>query len=332
MKLTTFLLLATSLTAFAATEEQLNKKFTIHPGGKLVIDVDFGSIKVSTNASGEVAIDVWRKVTRKNKADEEAFLRENPVTFAQDGDTITIRAHHKSQNGWHWWSGFRNRNEAKYVITVPAKFNARLKTDGGGISTSDLTGSVNADTSGGGLDFERLRGPLDGDTSGGAIRVTDCEGAINIHTSGGGIEATGGSGTLHGDTSGGGITVKDFHGPARIETSGGGLVIDNVAGAIDGSTSGGSIEANLLSPISGVRLETSGGGVTVRIPASAAFDLDAETSGGGVHSDLPVTIVGKTEHDRLRGAVNGGGKLVRLRSSGGGIHVERGEPQTAERP
>jgi DUF4097 and DUF4098 domain-containing protein YvlB len=87
----------------------------------------------------------------------------------------------------------------------------------------------------------------------------------------------------------------------------------------------------LSSPLPAVSLDTSGGGVTVRIPANAAFDLDAETSGGGVRSDLPVTIVGKVEHDRLKGAVNGGGKLVRLRTSGGGIHVERREPQTAER-
>ena len=40
------------------------------------MDVDFGSIEITTNATGEVAIDVVRKIWRHNKADEEQFLRE----------------------------------------------------------------------------------------------------------------------------------------------------------------------------------------------------------------------------------------------------------------
>ena len=70
MKLTLFLLPLTALAALAATEEQLNKHFTVQPEGKLVVDVDFGSIDVTTHATDEVVVDVWRKITRKNKADE----------------------------------------------------------------------------------------------------------------------------------------------------------------------------------------------------------------------------------------------------------------------
>ena len=72
-----------------------------------------------------------------------------------------------------------------------------------------------------------------------------------------------------------------------------------------------------------VKLETSGGGVTVRVAENSAFDLDAATSGGGVSSDLPVTVVGKIAHDHLKGPVNGGGKPVVLRTSGGSIHVKK---------
>jgi hypothetical protein len=42
MKLTLFLLLFAALTAVAATEEQPNRNFSVQPGGKLVVDVDFG--------------------------------------------------------------------------------------------------------------------------------------------------------------------------------------------------------------------------------------------------------------------------------------------------
>jgi hypothetical protein len=324
MKLTLFLLTLTSCAALAATEESTNKTFQVSPGGKLVVDVDFGSIDVTTNSTNAITINAWRKVTRGSAEEEQKFLSENPVVFVQDGNTVTVRDRSKTKEKFHWFKGSHNRNEAKYTIQVPAQFNAQFSTSGGGISASDVTGEVKADTSGGGLQFARLHGPLNGDTSGGSIHVTDCEGPIKIDTSGGSIEVTGGAGTLNGDTSGGSITVKNFKGPASVDTSGGGITIENVAGKIKGDTSGGSIHAVLLSPLPGdVNLSTSGGGVTVKVPADAAFNLDAESSGGGVHCDLPVTVQGKREHDQLKGQVNGGGPVLRLETSGGGVYVEK---------
>jgi len=316
------LLLATSLTLSAQTEEHLDKKFSIPAGGQLVVDVGAGSIDVTTHASDEVSVSVYRKVTRKNKDDEEAFLREHPVTFSQDGGKLTIHTDDRN-NGIGGWFG-SNRLEAKYTITVPASFNLQLKTSGGGITANDVTGKVTADTSGGGLRFARVRGPLDGHTSGGGIRVEDCEGSVKINTSGGGIDVNGGGGSLDGDTSGGSVTVKNFHGPARVETSGGGITLENITGKIEGSTSGGSISARFASPqLEDVKLETSGGGVTVHVAEGSAFDLDASTSGGDVSTDLPVTVVGKIGRSHMKGTVNGGGKTLYLRSSGGGIHVKR---------
>src|SRR5438128_4146322 len=322
MKLSCILLFASCLAACAETEEQINKRFAVQEGGKIVVDVDFGSIDVHTNATSEVVVDVFRKIKRGSKSDEEAFLRDRPVTFSQDGNTITIHSRATSNRALTWRHS--QRMEGKFTITVPAAFHAQLKTSGGGITVSDLTGEVKAGTSGGGLRFTRLHGTLDGDTSGGSIRLADCEGALKLHSSGGGIEVSGGSGTLDGDTSGGSVVVKDFRGPAQVGTSGGGITLENVTGKVDGSSSGGSISARFSSPLAeAVKLETSGGGVTVRVAATSAFNLDASSSGGSVSSDLPVTVVGKIARDHVKGAVNGGGKPMVLRASGGGIHVRK---------
>ena len=58
MKLSCLVLMVGSLAACAETEEQINKRFAVQPGGKLVVDVDFGSIDVNTNATSEVIVDV----------------------------------------------------------------------------------------------------------------------------------------------------------------------------------------------------------------------------------------------------------------------------------
>jgi hypothetical protein len=325
MKRTALLLLLSSCATFAATEEQITTNLNAAPGGALVVNVDFGSITVSTNAASGVSVDIWRKVSRKSAAKEQEFLREHPVRFKQDGATVTVRAEHLETDASSWWPwNGRYQNVAKYTIHVPAQFNVQLETAGGGISVNDLAGDTQANTSGGGLSFTRLHGPLDGHTSGGGIQVADCVGALGIHTSGGGITVTGGSGTLDGHTSGGPVVVKDFQGNSHVGSSGGGITIENVVGEIEASTSGGGLSAVLPSPLlHAVDLSTSGGGATVRLPATAAFELDAETSGGGVNSEFPVTVVGEIEHGHLKGAVNGGGQTVRLRTSGGGIQVKK---------
>ena len=322
LKPSLLLFLITSVSALAATEERLNHRFSGQSGGTVVVEVDFGSINVSTNATSEVVVDVWRKIGRRKKTDEQAFLRDNPVEFTQDGNTVTIRSHGKTKRSWSWIG--RNENQAKYTISVPARSNARLKTGGGDIEVDDLVGEVRADTGGGGLTFARLNGSARGETGGGSVKARACEGTLTLRTGGGGIEVTGGSGALDGTTGGGSITVREFQGPAHVRSGGGGLTIERVQGAVEASTGGGSISAVLPSEVADtVKLSTGGGGISVSVPATAAFDLDANTAGGRVASDLPVSVVGKVHEGRLQGPVNGGGKAVELRSGGGSIHLKK---------
>src|SRR3954452_15115412 len=126
MKPTTIFLLASCVALSAATEEQINKRLAAQTGDTLIVDVDFGSVDVRANAGNEVVADVFRKVTRLSKDDEEAYLRARPVTFSQDGNTITIHSRTKSKASGS--SRGRQSTEGKYTITVPAQFNVRLNT------------------------------------------------------------------------------------------------------------------------------------------------------------------------------------------------------------
>ena len=286
MKLITTLLLSGCLAVYAETEEQVSKQFTVQPGGKLVVDVDFGSVEVRTSNANQVSVDVVRTVKRGDKEDEEAFLKERPVTFAQDGNTVTVRSRATTKQGWSWRGS--QKTQGKYTITVPAQFNAQVKTSGGSINIADLRGETTVKTSGGSLKLAGIQGPIDGHTSGGSVKVMECKGPITVHTSGGSID------------------------------------IDNASGKVDASTSGGSVSAAFASTLSDdVNLRTSGGNVTLRVPEKSAFDLDASTSGGSVKSDLAVATEGKPKRTSLRGPVNGGGKQVVLRTSGGSVHVKK---------
>jgi hypothetical protein len=95
-----------------------------------------------------------------------------------------------------------------------------------------------------------------------------------------------------------------------------------VENTLEAKTSGGDVSATFVGTLRGDSLlSTSGGRVKATVESKAAFQLDASTSGGGVEAaGFTITIdkggVGKS---RLSGAVNGGGPLLKLRSSGGDI-------------
>jgi hypothetical protein len=74
----------------------------------------------------------------------------------------------------------------------------------------------------------------------------------------------------------------------------------------------------------GGTLSSSGGRVTAIVDPSVGLDIDASSYGGSVSSDVPLTIRGTVSRTEIKGTLNGGGALLRLRSSGGGIRIKEG--------
>jgi DUF4097 and DUF4098 domain-containing protein YvlB len=293
--------------AFAATEETLQKTFNVGTGGKLVIDVNGGSVEVKATDRKNVHIDVYRKATSRgffggSEQKERAELEANKVTFAQEGDQVIVKARRDKDAP-------RNSNvnlNSRFTVLVPREFNADLRTAGGSIRVDDLKGTLKAHTSGGSLKFAQIKGPIDGHTSGGSIDLTGSEGNVIVKTSGGPIK------------------VREHKGDLQARTSGGSIDVDRIEGNVQASSSGGSVTAVLAKqPTGDCRLETSGGGVSLRLPETASVNLDAKTSGGSVQSDLPVKMVGEKKRNSLKGTINEGGKTVYLRTSGGSIQVKK---------
>lgn len=316
-----FLLILATTAAFGLSEENINQQLDCAPGGRIIVDVDFGTIDVSAGADDKVVVDAHRKIDSTNEAQEKEYLAAAPVTVTKDGNTVTIRARRAQKDHNTNWSG-RCNMDARYTVRVPKNFNSELRTAGGSIIGSELTGSMSADTSGGKLKFTHLKGPTGATTSGGSIELNGCEGAVKVDTSGGRIESIDGSGSLEARTSGGSIVVRNFGGDTKVETSGGRLAFENINGKITGRTSGGSITARLKSPVPGdVNLETSAGSIEVTVPPDAGLDVEAEANSGRVTSEVPFVGI-RTDREQLKGKINGGGKALVLRTSAGSISIK----------
>ncbi len=143
---------------------------------------------------------------------------------------------------------------------------------------------------------------LDLRTTGGAVDVSEIRARVDARTSGGSIE------------------IQDVSGDAQVRTSGGAIRGADMGGDIDADTSGGSIKLHGMAGV--VKASTSGGSVTVYLDSASALDIEASTSGGRVTVDLPVSVQGEISKSKVRGTLNGGGALLRLRTSGGGVRVK----------
>lgn len=327
---TLLLLVITAATASALSEENVNQTLDGAPGGRIIVDVDFGTIDVTSGPDDKVTVAVRRKIDSDNEAQEKEYFASAPVTVSKEGNTFTVRARRQNKNKDLNWSG-RCTMDARYTVRVPKTFNSELRTGGGTIMVAELTGTMSADTSGGKLKFTNLKGPTGATTSGGSIELKGCDGPLKVDTSGGRIEAIDGTGSLEARTSGGSIVVRNFGGDAKVETSGGRLAFENINGKIFGRTSGGSIVAKLKSPVPGdVDLETSAGSIDVHVPPDAGLDIEAEASSGRVTSELPFTGT-RTDRDSMKGKINGGGKSLMLRSGAGSITIKPSSSEVAAR-
>lgn len=326
---TSFLLFVLALTASAASEENISQQIDATPGGKLVVDVDFGTIDVTPGVDNKVALEAHRKIDFGDEAREKEYFSASPVTITKDGNVVTVRARGSKQE--NWWNFDHSEKHGQYTIHVPNKFGTDLRTDGGDVAVGEITGSTTVKTSGGKLVFRHLEGVLAANTSGGSIEVEDCRGPIKIETSGGDIIVADGTGTLYAKTSGGRIEVRNFAGDTEVKTSGGNLSLQRVTGKVIGKTSGGSIHAAIPADVVGdVKLQTSAGNIDVSLSTTATVDIDGSTSVGEIFSGLPLET-SNVDSEHLRGKLNGGGKSVKLETSAGNITINPSSSELVSR-
>jgi hypothetical protein len=321
LTLSTLVLAGAAVTFGQLTEDTVRKSIPVQTATRFGLDVDFGSIQVDAGSSGTIEVEATFRGNPPSRREFDRMLKDFSLDFDRQGSGVFIRGTFK--DGWVSSGGLgffdhgfcrngkcleysRWLRHVEFRLRVPAQLAADLHTHGGSISVGDLKSEVNARTSGGSLQFGHIDGPVNGETSGGSITLSRGQGRAILHTSGGFIRIEEVAGDVEAETSGGSISITRTTGRVIAHTSGGSIVIGHAANAVDASTSG--------------------GGITVDMASNAAFQVDASTSGGGVHSDFTVIgAVNDAGRSTLRGTVNGGGPLLHLRSSGGGIRIRKAD-------
>jgi DUF4097 and DUF4098 domain-containing protein YvlB len=183
------------------------------------------------------------------------------------------------------------------IVIMSGQQGAVLEAGGGNILVKQIMGMLKVSTGGGNIDLGDIGGPVEMDTGGGSIRLASAKGLVRAETGAGRIELNG-------------VPA------ARAETGAGGIVAKFISGGERADST----------------LETSVGDITVYVAPDVAMSIRASievANGHRITSEFPdihVTTEGDWPGARTvsaEGQLNGGGPLLKLRTSSGDIRILR---------
>jgi hypothetical protein len=208
----------------------------------------------------------------------------------------------------------------------------RCFTGGGKIQVDRAGRESWLETAGGDIFVRESGGPIHTSTAGGNILVHRAAAMVSARTSGGRIEVSQASGIVLADNSGGSIHVGPAGG-VRVASAGGSIRLRGSSGSLRAATDVGNILAELMQGVTlqDSILSTGAGDITVYIPSNLPLTVRALNENGPagriVSEFSEITIQQAAEAARqavlAEGAINGGGPMLRLTSTGGTIYLKR---------
>ncbi len=297
----------------------ITKTFDISAPGTLNASSSGGGVTVKTHNQAEVVVQAFvrkgGKVLSPSDPDLDEILKDFDLQIEKNGSVITANVKRKSR------FNFRNNVGISLTIITPREMSCNVSSSGGGVNISGVAGTHDFSSSGGGVKLENVTGSTKASSSGGGVKVVNQNGDARLSSSGGGVTLEEGKGSVYARSSGGGVHLNNVHGDVDASSSGGGVTVSGEAGVVKAKSSGGSVHVDISNLSKELVLESSGGGVNATIHNGEKLGLDLDLSSDRVSIDLR-NFSGKSEKDRVKGTMNGGGIPVYIRSSGGSVKVQ----------
>jgi len=209
-----------------------------------------------------------------------------------------------------------------------------LQSGGGAVSVEHVHGQLMVKTGGGKVRIGAA-GPTTIETGAGNIEVGRCEGDLHANTGGGNLNLGDVMGSVEVETGGGSVKLGSSQGYVKVETGGGNVELWKVAQGAHVETGMGAITTQFVGGRNQFResyLHTASGNVTVYLPRDLGVNIHASTemyTGAGIRTDFPglgMSSEGGQWGPKsmfAEGALNGGGPVLRVRTTIGQIEIKR---------
>jgi DUF4097 and DUF4098 domain-containing protein YvlB len=291
--------------------EPFERTVTIGSGGLLDLSNLSGRITVTGGGGRDVVISATKRA-RNARSDAEASTLFGGVRIdvAERTGRVVVRTIYGAR------SGRRGSVGVDYTVRVPRDTALELRSVSGDIEVSDVRGETRVEVVSGDLTLLDVTNLARAKTVSGDVEVVDAAGARDTSLA-----------VVSGD-----LRVRNLKAP-RIE-------VESVSGDVDltdleterlnvGSVSGDVRFQGPLARTGRYEVNSHSGSVRLRV-AGSGFDLEAQTFSGDIDTNVSVLVPPGTTPGRrgrrsqeLRGAVDGGGALLSIRTFSGDITISR---------
>ncbi len=210
-----------------------------------------------------------------------------------------------------------------------------VETGGGSIRIRSAGGHVAASSGGGSIEVLSAGQAVSAETGGGSIRVQKCGAEVRVESGGGNLEVGEAGGPVIAQTGGGSIRVVSAQGRVSAGSGGGSIHLTGLTRGVQVETGAGSIIAEFAggASLTPSMLETSSGDVTVYLPANVGVTIRGAIESGSknsLRSDFSeLRVVSESDQQwgprevLVEGKINGGGPLLKIRTTTGNIVLLR---------
>jgi TonB family protein len=225
-------------------------------------------------------------------------------------------------------------NGGGHILVGDVTGDLRIATAGGHITAGNVTGSVVLTTGGGHIHAGVIGGTAQVETGGGNVSIQRAGGRVTASSGGGQINFGEAAGPIQAHAAGGGVRVLRVSGPMQLDSNGGSIFLPRVDSPVRASTGTGTITAwltpTLMKTPGDSQLESRQGDIIVYVPRLLSVTIEATIDASMDHHitadpslPLKVSYVNGESGRQVHGecAVNGGGEVVHLRTSGGNIQL-----------
>jgi hypothetical protein len=232
------------------------------------------------------------------------------------------------------------RQQSRLTVRVPRRLRARIEEARGETKVSDVAG-VTLTSSRGEVTIAGIAESVDGDHRGGRLEIKGAGGVhLTVRSASLRLDQIAGPVTL--DVTGGEVRMGTISGPLELDSRSAGIDAERVTGRVRVNATSGSVTlGGLQAPVrcdaqsadlrlsfekpSAVTVFSTGGELSVTLPAKGGVTVDAATTDGELRLvDLALAEQSEGKTRRASGKVGAGGAAISLRVTGGSLILRRG--------
>lgn len=321
----------------------------------------FGNVEVRPSDMDHIVLDAKKTVRAASQSEADRLVNDFTFSITNEGSKYRIAS--SKDTGGSSDGGGRQAFKSSLEIQLPKHFAVHVDNRNGRVAIQDLIGSEEILNRFGDVEIHNIAGRLKIENRNGAVTAEDISDSVAINNAYSNTTVKNIGGDLELDSKNASVDISNVKGNAKVTNAYAPVNVDNVQGnltingrnnSLDIQHVGGDIAAdssyenvNITDPRGAVRItgrngemtlsferppekdvniSAQYGTVTLDLPASSAFSIEARADYGEIESDFDGLNHDNTNRQRLvRGEVGHGGPKILIETRNGNIRlVKRG--------